>query len=44
MNNALDLNLELLADIEAPLSNDFWTGVGIGIGIVAAAAGIVALT
>lgn len=44
MNKALDLNLEMLADIEVPLSNDFWTGVGIGIGIVAAAAGIVALT
>jgi hypothetical protein len=44
MNNALELNLELLGDIEAPLSDEFWTGVGIGIGIVAAAAGIVALT
>jgi hypothetical protein len=44
MKSALDLNLELLADIEAPLSDEFWTGVGIGIGIVACAAGIVALT
>lgn len=44
MKSALDLNLELLADIEAPLSNDFWNGVAVGIGIVGAAAAIVALT
>jgi hypothetical protein len=44
MKSGLDLNLELLADIEAPLSNDFWNGVAVGVAIVGCAAAIVALT
>jgi hypothetical protein len=40
----MDLTLETLAEIDSPLSNDFWAGVAIGIGAVGLAAGIVALT
>lgn len=29
----MNLELQVLENIEAPLSNDFWTGVGIGAGI-----------
>ena len=38
----LDLTLESLEAVDTPLSNDFWTGVGIGAGIVLAGAGFVA--
>lgn len=44
MNQAMDLSFEALDDIDVPLSNDFWTGFGIGLGVVALGAGIVALT
>lgn len=40
----MDLSLENLSDIDSPLSNDFWAGFSIGIGMVGLAAGIVALT
>lgn len=38
----MDLKLEALENIEAPLSNDFWYGVGIGLGAVGVVAAIVA--
>jgi hypothetical protein len=38
----MDLNLEILDDIEAPLSDSFWTGFGIGAGVVLGIAAIVA--
>lgn len=44
----MNLNMETLDALEAPLSNDFWTGFGIGAGTILAAgavvAGIVVLT
>jgi hypothetical protein len=40
----MDLNLEMLDDIEAPLSDAFWGGFGIGLGVVALGVGIVSIT
>jgi hypothetical protein len=40
----MDLSFEALDDIDSPLSNDFWAGFGIGLGMVALGAGIAALT
>lgn len=43
--NNMDLRIECLDVIEAPLmSNDFWTGVGIGVAIVGAVAAIAVIT
>jgi len=39
----MDLNIEALENIEAPLSNDFWAGFAIGVGTAATVAGIAAL-
>ena len=41
--NSMNLELENLDSIEAPMSNDFWYGVGIGVGIVAGVATVGAL-
>jgi hypothetical protein len=39
----LNLNLEALESIEAPLSNEFWEGVGIAFTIVAGVAAVAAV-
>ena len=38
----MNLEMETLDALEAPLSNDFWTGFAIGAGTILAAAGTVA--
>lgn len=38
--STLNLALEQLEQIEAPLSDQFWEGVGISVGVIAAVAGI----
>lgn len=40
----MDLNLELLDNMEAPLSNDFWAGFAIGVGVVGLGVAIVSIT
>lgn len=40
----MDLNLEPLENLEAPLSDAFWAGFAIGLGIVGTGAAIVAVT
>lgn len=39
-NEMMDLKLEVLDDLEAPLSDAFWTGFVAGAGLVLAAAAI----
>jgi hypothetical protein len=40
----MDLEMERLDDLEAPLSNEFWEGVGIGVTIGAGIVAVIALT
>lgn len=38
----MNLNLEILDDLEAPLSDEFWTGFIAGAGLVLGVAAVVA--
>lgn len=36
----MDLNLEMLEELEAPMSDEFWDGVVAGVSIIGAVVGI----